>query len=34
VPSIDHLNRAIRSGDHAGALAMIAPGDWLDQHDS
>lgn len=32
--SINHLNRAIRSGEEARALAMIVPGDWLDRLDS
>ncbi len=34
MPSINHLNRAIRSGDQDRALAMISPGEWLDQQDS
>lgn len=31
MPSTRDLNRAIRAGDLAGALAMIAPGAWLDE---
>ena len=34
MPSINHLNRAIRSGDHARALALIQPGGWLDDTDA
>lgn len=34
MPSINDLNRAIRAGDRARALGMIAPGAWLNQLDA
>lgn len=34
MPNLNHLNRAIRSGDWNRALGMIEPGSWLDDKDA